>query len=277
MARHQRRGRRTANRHRKRNETAKAVRNILIVVLLVGIVAFFYFRSVLANRTLDEETMCPTDVDAVTAVIVDVTDPLNTPQRQDFRNQLDGLLAKIQRYEKLVIFKVDPVGDALLIPVLVRCNPGSASDVSEIDGNPQKLEAAHQSSFVEPMKMAFEGLMEATSADRSPVMESIQSVALSEFQSSDLEGKQKRLIVASDLLQNTDRVSFYRGLPEVGQFVESQAFNRVRTDLNGVEVELWMLQRDDSTQTQPRALPDFWDAIINEQGGRVTRVYRVSG
>jgi len=277
MAKRQQKNRRSAARQRKASETSKAIRNIVVILVLVSIVAFFYFRSVLGNLTLDDETLCPSEVVGVTAVLVDVTDPMNTPQRQDFRNQLDRLLGQIGRHEKLLIVKVDPVGDSLLIPVLTRCNPGSASDVSEVDGNPKKLEKQHREGFVAPMEEAFEGLMEASSAARSPVMESVQSVALSEFQKAEFEGKRKRLIVASDLLQNTDQVSFYQGLPQVDDFVKSQPFHRVSTDLSDIKVELWMLQRDDSTRTQPKALPLFWERIIDEQGGQVTRVYRVSG
>jgi hypothetical protein len=213
----------------------------------------------------------------VTVLLVDVTDPMNTPQRQDFRNQLEKLLRQIDRYEKLVVVKVDPVGDTLLAPVITRCNPGSARDVTNIDGNPQKLERQHQELFIEPMTKAFEGLMVASGAARSPVMESVQSVALSEFQKGDLDEGERRLILASDLLQNTDRANFYEGLPDPKAFVKTQTFQRVRTNLKGVEVELWMLQRDDSKQTQPNALHEFWEYIINEQGGQVTRVYRVSG
>lgn len=277
MAKRERRGRRSAASQRKTDQSIKAWRNIAIAVILVGAVGFLYFRSVLSNRTLDEETLCPSQIDRVTAVLVDVTDPMNTPQRQDFRNQLDRLLGQIERYEKLVIVKVDPVGESLLAPVITRCNPGSGADVSEVDGNPTKLDRIHREQFVEPMEQAFDTLMEASSADRSPVMESVQSVALSEFQKAGYEDAEKRLIVASDLLQNTDRVSFYKGLPDAIQFVGTQNFHRVSTDLSGVEVELWMLQRDDSSQTQPIALPTFWERIIGEQGGQVTRVYRVSG
>ena len=255
----------------------KAIRNIAIVLALVGLVAFFYFRAVLSQRALDEETACPSDPSGVTVLLVDVTDKMNTAQRQDFRNQLDRLLEQIGRYEKLVVVKVDPIGNSLLAPVITRCNPGSAADVTEVDGNPKKLEKLHQERFLAPMKGAFEGLMEESDADRSPIMESVQSVALSELQKPELASKNKRLILASDLLQNTERVSFYDGLPHPVEFVKSQAFHRISTDLSKVNVELWMVQRDDSNQTQPRALPEFWERLIDEQGGRVSRVYRVSG
>lgn len=134
----------TASQKRKQADTAAAVRNIAIVVGLLTVIGIFWFRSVLSHRPLDSETMCPTQLTSVTVLLVDVTDPMNLAQRQDFANQLDRLVDEIPRYGKLVIAKVDPVSDRLLAPVITRCNPGSASDTSDINGNPQRLEKLHQ-------------------------------------------------------------------------------------------------------------------------------------
>lgn len=267
----------TAARRRKAEESRKAFRNIALALLALGLIGFFYVRALLDDHPLDPETLCPPVPASVTVVLVDVTDPMNLPQRQDFLNQLDRLIGAIPRYGQLAIYKVDPVSARLLTPIITRCNPGSASDVSEIDGNPQRVETMRRDQFEAPLRRSFDGLLAASGADRSPILESIQSVNLTALQKPALDGVIKRLVVASDLLQNTDAGSFYHGLPEPGVFVASQAFNRVRTDLRGVEVELWMLQRGDSNETQPRALPDLWERIIAEQGGRLNRVYNVSG
>lgn len=267
----------SAARRRRRSETVAAVRNIVIVLSLLSVIGFFYFRSVMAHRTLDDETLCPTQPSSITVLLVDVTDPMNLPQRQDFLNQLDRLTDQIPRYGKLVITKVDPVSERLLVPVITRCNPGSGSDVTEVDGNPQKLEKLRQEKFLAPLKIAYDQLLEASSADRSPIMESIQSVNLTEILKNAGENSVRRLVVASDLLQNTSEISFYGKLPEADALLNSQAFSRVRTDLRGTDVELWMLQRKDSTDSQPMALPELWERIIDEQGGRLVRVYRVSG
>jgi len=267
----------TAAQKRRKGDAFKAYRNIGIVVALLGIVAFFYYKSILANRSLDAETLCPSQPDSLTVLLVDVTDPMNLPQRQDFLNQLDRLTDQIPRYGKLIIAKVDPVSDRLLVPIITRCNPGSAKDVTEVDGNPQKLEKMHQEQYLAPLRSAFERLTSASGANRSPILESIQSVNLTELQKETNEATGKRLIVASDLLQNTNEISFYGRLPAPHDLLRSQQFSRVRTDLRGVDVELWMLQRSDSTDTQPRALPNLWEKIIDEEGGRLARVYTVSG
>jgi hypothetical protein len=230
-----------------------------------------------SHRDLDAETLCPTDPASETVLLVDVTDPMNVAQRQDFLNQLERLKNSIPRYGRLTVVKVDSTSDRLLQPVVVRCNPGTSADVSEVSGNPKAVQEQHDTGYNQALDRAFASLVQASGADTSPILESVQSVALTQFQAHDNQRRPRRLIIASDLLQNTRQVSFYRSLPDPEQFITGAAFRTARTDLSGVEVELWMLQRPDSGETQPRALPDLWTRIIEAQGGDVVRVYRVSG
>lgn len=267
----------TASQRRKRSEAGRAFRNIAFVLVALGGIIFLYYKAILSHRTLDATTLCPATPDSVTVVLVDVTDPMNLPQKQDFLNQLDLLIGQVPRYGKLVIAKVDPVSDRLLTPVITRCNPGSSDDVSEVTGNPAKLEAMRREQFVAPVQEAFSQLTLASEAPRSPILESIQSINLTELQRGVAKDGPRRLIVASDLLQHTSDISFYDRMPEPESLIGTAAFSRVRTDLRGTDVELWMLQRADSKSTQPRRLPELWEQIIDAQGGRLMRVYTVSG
>ncbi|MBB3909760.1 hypothetical protein [Sphingomonas desiccabilis] len=254
-----------------------AMIKIAAVIAIVLVVGAIYFTVASSRRSLDAETLCPTTADSVTVLLVDVTDPMNTAQRQDFANQLTKLKNSIPRYGKLIVAKVDATGDKLLAPVITRCNPGTAEDVSSATGDPAAVQKQWEEGFDAPLTQAFERLSAASGAEQSPILESIQSVALTELQRPGLEKTPRRLIVASDLLQNTGDVSFYRNLPEPRAFTESPGFRRLRTDLRGVEVELWMLERSDAASTQPRALADLWERIIDADGGEVRRIYNVSG
>jgi hypothetical protein len=250
---------------------------IVAVVVVVLIVGAIYLTVASSRRDLDAVTLCPTTADSVTVLLVDVTDPMNTAQRQDFANQLAKLKNSIPRYGKLIVAKVDATGDQLLAPVITRCNPGTAEDVSSTTGDPAAVQRQWADGFDKPLTLAFEQLAKASAAGQSPVLESIQSIALTEFQKPGLEKTPKRLVVASDLLQNTGDISFYRSLPEPRTFTESSPFRRMRTDLRGVDVELWMLERSDAASTQPRALAELWERIIDAEGGDVRRIYNVSG
>lgn len=250
---------------------------IVAVVAVVLIIGAIYFTVASSRRDLDAVTLCPTTADSLTVLLVDVTDPMNTAQRQDFANQLAKLKNSIPRYGKLIVAKVDATGGQLLAPVITRCNPGTAEDVSSTTGDPSAVQKQWADGFDRPLTLAFEQLAKASAAGQSPILESIQSIALTEFQKPGFEKTPKRLIVASDLLQNAGDVSFYRNLPQPRTFIEGVPFRRMRTDLRGVDVELWMLERSDAKSTQPRALAELWERIIDAEGGDVRRIYNVSG
>ena len=281
MARDRNRGRSRDRRgsaaaQRASSENRKATMKIALVMAVVLLVGGIYFWAASSRRTLDDQ-LCPTTPDSITVLLVDVTDPMNMAQRQDFENQLTKLKNSIPRYGKLVVAKVDATADRLLAPVITRCNPGTADDVSSATGDPASVQKQWDEGFDVPLTAAFTRLGGATGANQSPILESIQSVALTELQKPGQETLPKRLIVASDLLQNTADVSFYRGLPEPKSFTDGAVFRRIRTDLRGVEVELWMLERSDAATTQPRSLADLWERIIGAEGGDVRRIHNVSG
>jgi hypothetical protein len=271
------RRRHTARSERVRRQNLSAVAKIAAAAVIVAAVVGIYLAVQASHRTLDTATLCPAKPTSITVLLVDVTDPMNTPQRQDFMNQLAKLENSIPRYGELVVSKVDPTDANLLTPVITRCNPGTAADVNEATGDPAGVQRQWTEGFDKPLQKAFERIATASGADNSPIMESIQSVALTEFQKPGREDVPRKLIVASDLLQNTGDVSFYRGLPDPEAFTGSAAFRRARTDLRGTSVELWMLERPDAASTQPRALADLWDRIVTAQGGDLTRIYNVSG
>lgn len=54
-------------------------------------------------------------------------------------------------------------------------------------------------------------------------------------------------------------------------------FESARTNLSGVRVELWMLQRPDFRDTQPYALPELWNVLLQEQGALSVVAERISG
>lgn len=265
---------------RNQGETVKAVVVIFIAVAVLAGMFGAYIYASSTNPELDKQTLCPIDqkkITSLTVLLVDVTDPMNLPQRQDFINQLDKLAESIPRNGKLVITKVDPVSEHLLHPVITVCNPGTATDANEWSGNPKKLAEMHAENFRKPLDEAFEQLLDASGAERSPILESIQSVNLTEFQKGPVASLPRKLVVASDLLQHTNSISFYSGIPHAEALISSPEFGRARTDLRGTDVELWMLERADTRKTQPRALAELWDLLIQEQKGNVTRIYRISG
>lgn len=247
---------------------------VAFVLLGIAGAAVYTLRN---KSALDPSTLCPTSPTSITTVLVDVTDAMNLPQKQDFLNELERLRDSIPRLGALKVFKVDATSERLLVPVITRCNPGTDADVSALNGDKQLAAKRWEEGFRKPLDIAFADITKATPSARSPILESIQSIALTELKNQKADGKPRRLIVISDLLQNTNKISFYKGIPDSTTMLDSVPFRSVRTDLNGIDVELWMLERSDTKDSQPRALADLWEAMLRAMGGNVTRTYRVSG
>lgn len=252
----------------------------LVIVTLFGL-GYSLWTHKQQHRVLDPVTQCPKepmDSDSITALLVDMTDGMTVAQMKDFQNQLEAVRDNIPKYGRLEIFSVDSTTGSLLNPVVSVCNPGRGMGIDPLFGNPQKMEKRWEAGFRAPIDKAFESITKLKGAGNSPILESIQSVALTSFQSVDRVGRPHKLIIASDLLQFTRDFNFYKGLPSLETLLESPAFRTVRTDLRGVEVELWMLQRTDLAHLQTRNLAEtLWGGVLIEQGAQIIRIYRVSG
>jgi len=251
---------------------------IAATAALAVVVAIVWIDQSAANPKLDSATLCPQrGPSSVTVVLVDATDELSLAQTRDFQNQLERLRAEIPRYGMLEIFLVRPTKDGLLSPIVSLCNPGRGAEISELTGNPRRVEARWRDGFEAPVDGAFRTVVSASKAKQSPVLEAIQSVALTALQSADRLDLERKLVVVSDLMQHTDAISFYRSLPEPKALIESPAFQEVRTNLRGVEVELWMLRRTKDPVERQGALAALWERLIREQNGQVIRIYNVNG
>ena len=277
-----------ARRSRRKTREDRATRGNLLGLLLIATLivvltgsSYIFWIQKQHHRALDPVTQCPKepqDTDSITALLVDMTDEMTTVQKKDFQNQLEEVRNGIPQYGRLEIFVVDSTSQSLLTPIVSLCNPGRGQSVDPLFGNPEKIEKRWETSFRVPLDKAFDKLFNLKGAQSSPILESIQSVALTSFQPADRAGRPNKLIVASDLLQFTQGINFYKGLPTLNSLLDSPAFGLVRTDLQGVKVELWMLQRAELAHLQTRSLAQtLWGGVLTEQGAQLVRIYRVSG
>ncbi len=87
----------------------------------------------------------------------------------------------------------------------------------------------------------------------------------------------KKLVIVSDMLQHTDGVSLYRGVPDFDKFRKTEYYRRVRTDLGGVQCEILYVGRETKRGIQGAAHIKFWQLYFADQNGEITRVRMVEG
>lgn len=266
---------------RKKHKRAQDRLGIALIVLVTLAVAgggtgYFYLQQ--TRVALEETTLCPKDgAHTLTVVLVDRTDPLTTIQQAALRQRLEEIKDGIAQYGALQIYSVEPIGETLLRPVVDLCNPGRGADIDPAIGNPRLVEQLWRERFATPVEALLDDLVKADEADSSPIMESIQSIAVSTLRSKAVEEIPKRLIIASDMLQHTAENSQYAGGLDFQEFRKSAYYRRLQADLRGVEVEIIYIRRDTRRAAQGKAHVQFWRDYIGDLGGALTRVVALEG
>ena len=98
-------------------------------------------------------------------------------------------------------------------------------------------------------------------------LEAIARLSQTENFSRDVEDR--RLVVVSDMLQNSDIFSAYSSapLPDSGE-ISIMVEDRFGDELSGVALEVRLIQRKGRADQQRGELRDFWDDVLGDLGAR---------
>jgi len=274
--------RRPSRKDRKNSQVRWAVGIFVVLALVFGAIAHFYMTATDNVRPIDPKTFCPMDAkgpNSVTAILLDRTDMFNPTQQAAIRDRLNDIKDHTQRYDLLEIYTVEPTQKALLKPEFSACNPGRGEDVNAWTGNPRLVEERWQSLFADPLQHLLDISLSGGEAEISPIMESIQSIAVTRLNTAELEAQKtpRRLIVISDLLQYTKVYSQYKPVGSFADFRKTPYYQGVKADLSGIGVEFWYVRRQKTLHLQTDKHQDFWRDYVTDQGGSIDKFWNVPG
>jgi|UPI0006459B58 hypothetical protein len=242
----------------------------LMVVVAVGLLVWNVSRS---KIRLDAQTQCPLDGPrSITTVVIDRTDPISKITERDLRNRLDELTRSVPRYGALYLYTIDGGHEGVGDPLFFRCNPGDQSTANALVDSTGKIQKNFEATFAKPLDAVMGDLLRVKTAPRSPIMEAVQAVAVDDFSSKAAPAADpRRLIVVSDFMQNSDRVSFYGG----GKGDRLRAPEVLNAPLTGVEVSLLFIQRPDRGGPSAEDLRSVWRDYFIESGVASPRVMAI--
>lgn len=234
-----------------------------------------------ATVGIDPVTLCPrSGPTALTAILLDVTDPLSPVQRAAVLVRLNKIVANLRLDEEIAVYSIDPSTDPLK-SALVVCRPMKPGEVNELTGNKALAQRRFVQIFEPKVNALLAAAMDRPQSEHSPIMEAIQAVAVTYFQAADAASRTgplpKRLIIVSDMLENAAGGSHYRGVPDFAAYRASAAYARVRSHLGGIKVIILYLRRDTRLPIQGRSHIQFWDDWFADQGATVEDVYAIEG
>ena len=259
-------------RRRERRQRRQAYINFAIAAALIagGFVAF----QLIKPPPFDERTLCLVSDDQPphTAIILDKTDEYDEAQASLIADLVRRTRERLDVGERLTLFELDAEGRFDPRGEFSLCNPGRGVQVNPLFRNPAMIEERYETLFEGPMDAVLDDLVTPKEAPSSPILEAIARLAQTENFSEDVPTR--KIVIVSDMLQNSDMFSAYGGggqmpanMPsaaEVSKLAEDRFGNRLR----GVDVEIRLIPRGQYTDIQRGALKDYWNDVFADLGVR---------
>ena len=264
---------------RSRKNSDKIIGCIIIVIFVIIIIVLLSVYYHVNSRTvkIDKNTFCPDPPVQITVVLIDRSDKLNVAQQMAIRINLNDIREGIPKGGEFSLYSVNSTRNALLQNEFKICNPGRKENINPLIGNPSIVERRWKTGFAEPLKKVLDSMLEPNIASESPIMESIQSVALTSFSGEKLKNVPKRLIIVSDMLHKTSEFSCYSGKLDFTKFKNIPYFRKIRSNLDGVRISILYVRRETKRSVQGRKHIEFWQNFFFDQGAIVDYVKAIEG
>jgi hypothetical protein len=250
----------------------------LIVAVLAAIAVIFYVDVTEPRApTLVKDTLCPVDGPrGTTVVLIDASDDLPEIGKREVTRLLLDIAESLPAYYRLELRTLDsavPAGHVLFS----KCNPGDGANLSELTANPQLARKRWKDGFQGPVDAALERSLSSARAVASPIMSTIQQIAVDRFTGHAADNQPKALIIVSDMIENTPDYSQYSGDLSFDRFRRSKGYAKYRTDLEQADVTIHYVQRQTRRPLDATDLMRFWLEWVKDNNGHFDQAIRLQG
>jgi hypothetical protein len=271
--------RRTRTRSVRKGDLGKLVAAVALVVATAFAASAGLYLWLTAPRppARDQTTFCPTDGPrAITVMLLDTSDPLPEATKEDATRRLTDIADGLPEYALLDIRILDPASPAGR-QVFFLCNPGDGRGLNEFTGNPRLAQKRWRERFRAPLDQALNRSLIPNASETSPLLATLQGIALDKFAGKGAAALQKTLVIVSDMIENGKDYSQYQGDLTYHHFKETPAYRKLRTDLNGAQIQILYVERFTKRPIDPTSLMRFWAEWVQDNGGQSLRVVRLQG
>lgn len=254
---------------------------------LAGALAVVVFLSGCERPTRFDENLCPVGQPpaGTTILLLDTSDPLEPAHEAELGRLLREMNPEFQiqedsdffvaPLEKLVVYELNEDIGALE-PSLVLCNPGVNPSAWEwwrslVQGRAFAQRRWEQFDYEINSMFAVE---EKPAQSSSPLIEALGVIVPRHAPSQRSFGdtvEPVHLILYSDLLQHSASLSHYGAYPPAQQVLATSSMRHLGTDLAGVEVSIFRLERARDARWQTPEHYYWWTRLVQEFGGQVIR------
>lgn len=227
-------------------------------IFSAGFVVFAFIGLVVLSEILApdlDDKGCPVEgVSKHTIVMIDKTDRYTKGVTDAIRQQLNDVAKALSVGELLSIYTIDDEPIYGRRPVFQECMPDVKADILlSFRKASNSVEKEYLEKFQVPLDTLLVELLENEEYNKSPIFENMVDVL--SFRDFGPEVKRRRLVIVSDLLQNTGSATIY-GASKKKMVSDLKAYDF--TGLEHVKVELIYIPRAGFKKSQR----DMLDSVI---------------
>jgi len=260
-------------------ELRKHVLGGALAVLALGTLAAGAYVYATAARppALDPSSLCPVDGPrSITVVLLDSTDDIQDIAKREVKSALLDMAETLPAYGLLEMRLLDPNSPGGK-SIFARCNPGDGSGLSEYTTNPRLAKKRWMEGFRQPLEEALDAGFHPAPGKTSPIMETVQRIAVDRFTGRLADDIPKSLVLVSDMLEHEGDYSQYSGDLSYARYKASRAYRKVQTDLHGAEVTIYYIQRTTARPINSVEHIRFWADWIRDNKGRLKQANKLQG
>ena len=248
------------------------------VVVVVAVVAVVVRSQLSAAPDIDAE-LCPDEryLAGRIAIVLDPSDSLHYTQQADARDRILHFAESAPEYTEIRLYVLSE-NERQRSSVRFRvCAPADPDQVGRFRGNPEMARRQYDEDFRDPLDRHLEELLAGPGALASPILKTIQDVAVDAFPPTD-SPLPRQLVLVSDMVQHSSDMSFFEGPIDFVALGNHPDYPTMRVDLEGVDVTVFFLRRRGlAGRIQARPIQEFWDEYFLDQGARQPQWNRVTG
>ncbi len=233
-----------------------------------------------ADEKINPRTLCPVSGSTgQTILLIDTTDPLTLVAQEKLKQLLKAFRDShnehyLQRGHELIVYRLTPRVKNIGKPVRV-CNPGNPEDRTWTDNltSGKYGELRKWRIFERHLLRSLPRIGEQVSGDQSPLLESMALIIARHVSSIGVKDNRKpnRLILFSDMLQNSDRLSHYKYLPGMKEFKKLTGYSEMHSDLTDVNVWLFYVRRPNLEHKQTPKHYYWWTQVVENFNGKLIK------
>jgi hypothetical protein len=229
--------------------------------VLFSVLALSVSVWLLRPAELDAATLCPTNrpLEGHTVVIVDRTDRWSQSMGAALTQLVENAQRDTAKYEKFSIVALD--SENSVHPLFSICNPGEPTFWSDLYRGRRYTSRDFEQRFVGAAERVIEQVREPSEANTSPIVEYVHRWLGSDDFSPAV--RQRRLILVSDMRQNSSLFSIYTGAEDQLGDVVARQFG---PSAEGVAFDVYFVAHGQDHNVTEDEVRTAWDGAFGRIG-----------